>query len=380
VRRYRLGARMKKTFRVLLGLALGVALLALSFRGVEWGRVWQECRNASPLYILASIFVGIVFHNLLRAWRWRVMLSSEKKGIGLYNLYSTTMIGYAVSWALPLRLGEVVRPVLLAQREKIRVSPALTTIAIERLLDGLAVVALFAMALEAWPGREGIGTQGEEILGYARLGGVVMLVGSAVLFGALIAATATRRRWEPRAEALAARSGAGLRARALRFLVGIVEGGAILSRPLGLVAVAGQSLAIWVVIGASLWLGLLGGGVRISFLEIFIFLPASVAGIGVPTPGGAGSYELFVSRALHHLFGQPLDKAYAATLILHVVITLVPVVLLGLVLLWRDGISLSGLREALAAAGAEHGAAPRRAAAAGDQTAGGAESGAGGTR
>ncbi len=341
---------MKKAVKLIVGILLAALFLALSLRGVDTANALRNAMHASWGYMLASVAVGLFGHNLLRAWRWRVMLTPEKPGIGLYNLFSTTVIGYAASWSLPLRVGEFLRPVLLAEREGIRASAALTTVLIERFLDGLAIVALSAVAVMTWNGREGIGPEGEAAIRYAGWGGAVVLCGSALLFGLLIGAAATKSRWEGRVESFAARSKSRLLASAARGLVGLVEGGTILRRPAGLALTAVLSVAVWMVIGYSVWLGLKSAGIEITYPEVFILMPASVLGIGIPTPGGAGSYEYLVSRALQYLFNQPLDTAYAATLILHVLITLLPTVLLGSVLLWRDGVSIARLKSTMAAA------------------------------
>src|SRR5262245_22671241 len=99
---------MSKILKIAAGTLVGIVLLWISLPGKEdQAKVLEGIRNASWPMLIASILIGIVAHNLLRAWRWRVMLSPEKPGIGFYNLFSTILIGYAISFALPMRLGEV---------------------------------------------------------------------------------------------------------------------------------------------------------------------------------------------------------------------------------------------------------------------------------
>jgi len=50
----------------------------------------------------------------------------------LARLFSTTAIGYVLSWILPMRLGEFARPVLLARREGMPAAGVLATCGIER--------------------------------------------------------------------------------------------------------------------------------------------------------------------------------------------------------------------------------------------------------
>ena len=110
--------------------------VARSLQGVGWG--WG-------LLFLAALIQ--IVHLVLRAARWRIMLGPIKERIGFYNLLSTVSIGYMVTMLVPGRVGEVLRPVLLAQREKISKSGAIATILLERLIDGLTVIFLLAVYL-----------------------------------------------------------------------------------------------------------------------------------------------------------------------------------------------------------------------------------------
>ena len=58
--------------------------------------------------------------------------------------FRTTVIGFAGSFLLPARAGEVIRPYLLARREGLNATAAFATIILERLLDLITVLLLFA--------------------------------------------------------------------------------------------------------------------------------------------------------------------------------------------------------------------------------------------
>jgi uncharacterized membrane protein YbhN (UPF0104 family) len=76
-----------------------------------------------------------------------------------------------------------------------------------------------------------------------------------------------------------------------------------------------------------------------------VIIPLLVLGVAVPTPGGAGSYHGAMKVGLM-LFGVSDPVAVSAAIVAHLIIT-VPVICLGLFLLWRDKISW---REILSAA------------------------------
>ena len=74
-----------------------------------------------------------------------------------------------------------------------------------------------------------------------------------------------------------------------------------------------------------------------SFGAILVIQPLLVLGVAVPTPGGAGSYHGAMKVGLM-LFGVVQVTAISAAFLMHFLIV-VPVILLGIILLWTDGVS-----------------------------------------
>jgi len=64
-----------------------------------------------------------------------------------FSLFSVTSVGFMAIAALPARLGELARPYLISQKSSIKMSSALGTILIERILDSFTVltIALFIL-------------------------------------------------------------------------------------------------------------------------------------------------------------------------------------------------------------------------------------------
>ena len=61
------------------------------------------------------------------------------------------MIGFAANNVLPLRLGEMIRVYLLAQDQGLPRSGLLMNLALERLLDLLAILCIYVVALLLLP-------------------------------------------------------------------------------------------------------------------------------------------------------------------------------------------------------------------------------------
>ena len=98
----------------------------------------QALLGARPLWVLAAAAVGMAT-MLVRTERWMQLLrpvGAVRFGAAL----SATAIGAAATAVVPLRLGELVRPALLARRCDLGLTPVLATVVLERLFDLLFVV------------------------------------------------------------------------------------------------------------------------------------------------------------------------------------------------------------------------------------------------
>src|SRR3954454_7674648 len=133
---------MRSRLRAALVLLLTAGLLAYFLRNADMSGVWGETRHADAgLLVLAVMATGLPYG--LRAYRWQYLLAP----IGPTHCavaFETTVIGFAATFLLPARAGEVLRPYLLARREGLPATAAFATIILERLLDLVTVVALFA--------------------------------------------------------------------------------------------------------------------------------------------------------------------------------------------------------------------------------------------
>lgn len=137
----------KRPSRWLLALTLLLAagLLYLALRKVNWGELIATLRTADPLLLGVSVLILSVA-CVLRALRWRVLLSAEKT-LSAALVFWATMTGYLGNAYLPARAGEVVRAVLVGQRGEISKSFSLATALTERIMDAVILVVVSALAL-----------------------------------------------------------------------------------------------------------------------------------------------------------------------------------------------------------------------------------------
>src|SRR6476661_9854248 len=133
---------MRRRVRTVVVFLLTLGLLAFFFRKANAAAVWAEMRRADPiLLILATVVTGLTY--AIRALRWQSLLAPI--GRTRYSVaFTTTVIGFAANALIPGRVGEVLRPYLLARRESLNATSAFATIILERVLDLATVLMLFA--------------------------------------------------------------------------------------------------------------------------------------------------------------------------------------------------------------------------------------------
>ena len=116
-----------------LGIGLGVGLLYLALRGVDFDRVKADFLEANYLWVAIALFVALLSH-WFRAVRWKMLLRAAGYESKTMNLFSSLMVGYMVNQAIP-RGGEVTRPTLTTKTEKIPLTVTLGTIVTDRIFD-----------------------------------------------------------------------------------------------------------------------------------------------------------------------------------------------------------------------------------------------------
>jgi uncharacterized protein (TIRG00374 family) len=142
---------VRTALRLLLGLGVSALCLYFATRGVDWGEVGRVLRSATWTWVGVVVLVSLLSH-VIRAQRWRVLLRPVVAA-PFYPALSATLIGFGASMVLPLRLGEIIRPALFARRTGIGISPAFSSVVLERLIDMLFVVVCFVLVAVVYPDR-----------------------------------------------------------------------------------------------------------------------------------------------------------------------------------------------------------------------------------
>jgi uncharacterized protein (TIRG00374 family) len=110
----------------------------------------QQALHEARYYLTIPVFIILLLSHYVRALRWRLLIQSLGYSPDKLNTFFAVMIGYLANQAFP-RLGEVLKCTVLARYEKVPADKLVGTIILERLIDALCLLAIFAITLLIQP-------------------------------------------------------------------------------------------------------------------------------------------------------------------------------------------------------------------------------------
>jgi uncharacterized protein (TIRG00374 family) len=251
--------------------------------------------------------------------------------------FRATSIGFAANTVLPARAGEVLRPALLARERSLPFAALLASILFERVLDALAQLVFFGIAL-AGPDAGRMGSLGS---GRVR---ILALAVAAVAVTMALFAVAWRSTTERAVDRIFRILPERIRPAANRIAHTFLDGFASLKTPRLALLVASGSIAMWLVINVQIYCVMRAFGLELPISAAYVVTTAAVLGLVVPTPGGVGGYHAAVQFALTDVFQVPIATATGVALIAHAV-SFVPISIIGFGLFAASPVRREGLSE-----------------------------------
>ncbi len=310
----------------MLGLAVTVLLLIWTLRDVRLAVVLGHIRAADPLLLLATVATATLTFPL-RAVRWQLILRDvDGHRFPLVPLWHAVAVGFMANNLLPARAGEVARAYIAGRELPVRFTTALASVGVERVLDGLVMVGLMAVAIAAPAFPREATVFGAPVSRVA--------TGAAVLFGAalLLALVVVHRPapWLRLLDRVARRVlPERLALRVGRIAEGLVAGLAVLKNPGRFAGVLAWSLVLWLVNAASFALCFKAFALPVPLSGALLL--QGIIGFGVAVPASPGFFGVFeaATRVTLGIYGIDATRAVSYAVAYHLT-TFVPITLLGL--------------------------------------------------
>lgn len=325
-----------------LGLALSAALLYFFGRSVNWKDVPAQITDVSiPLFLLAVVLSA--FHFVTRAIRWHVLVAREKIDVRFRNLVKANVVGFAVSFVFPGRIGELVKPLYLARKEGLKSGFTIGTVVVERLFDLVTTCALLGLFLvsrplfaSSWP----IGEEAGRRLTFLGTAGIA--IAAALLLVMLLLYFFREKALRVVGfvlKPLPERAGRAV----LKVLAEFIDGLRFFRTRSQLVLYAVLSLVVWLGVTLFYWVFFAAYHVHVPYFLVFPYVFLTAVGASIPTPGMVGGFHYFSKLGMTLVLGLEAGRAASLTLVFHAV-QIAVTCLLGYAILAHEGLTFIQLK------------------------------------
>ncbi|HXJ20262.1 MAG TPA: lysylphosphatidylglycerol synthase transmembrane domain-containing protein [Polyangia bacterium] len=132
----------KLLIQAVLSLIVGTVCVVYAVHGMDGHAVLRALGSLGPRAVGLYLLTLVVTH-LFRTLRWEYLLRALGTSLPFRRLLPISSAGFMAILALPVRLGEFVRPYLVARERHVRMSTMVGAVAVERIVDGLLISILF---------------------------------------------------------------------------------------------------------------------------------------------------------------------------------------------------------------------------------------------
>jgi len=325
-----------KRWQFWFGILISALFLYLVLSKIDYTQLWQILITANYWWLIPG--VAVYFIALwARSWRWHYLLR-PLKAIPTRTMFPIVTIGYAGNNIFPARAGEVVRAVVLKRKEGVAISASLATIIVERVFDGIVMLAFVFVNLAELTRLTNVSI---DIAGL-RLGiQEIAIWGSVAFFGALaifLVAAMLPAPTDRFVTWLVMRLvPARLREKTLGVSRRFLDGLESLRSPLDVLMVFITSVIIWLLETVKYWFVMHAFRFSVSFFALMLMNGVVNLATTIPSaPGYLGTFDL-PGIAVLQAYNISREVATSYTFVLHFALWF-PVTALGLYYMFREGI------------------------------------------
>ena len=317
--------------KVILGILISVILVYLSVRGINLQDILNDLEQIKISYVII-FFILVVLMQGLRSYRWGVILQPMEK-IDQLALFSVTSVGFMAIAAIPARIGELARPYLISKRSSIKMSSALGTILIERILDSftvltMALIVLLLTDLPSWMIESSI----------------IFFLLAVAMFCFILFLILRREKALNFINTILSKLPGKLANKIDELIHHFIDGFQIVTNIKLLLYLFFLSALIWLVDVLAIYMLLLSFGFTLPVVVPFVLMIILIVGIAVPAgPGYIGNWHYACVLALS-LFGLAKADALSFAVVYHF-LSMVIVLVLGIAFLPFNRFSISEMKD-----------------------------------
>jgi uncharacterized protein (TIRG00374 family) len=297
-----------KALKILVSLLISGFFIWLTLRGTDLTQVWVAFKTANYLWLIPYAAVLVVIH-FSRVLRWGILLEPVGKP-SFSKLNSAGAIGFMALVVMPFRLGEFARPLLIAEKGRIRRSAAMASVVVERVIDGIAMAVVLIVAMLFSNPASG----DEKTIAWVRAGGLLVFAFFFALLVFLVVAYVKRDLAVRLIQTMARPVSARLADKLAGMLDAFIGGLKMVPDRRKILWFVALTVIYWGINGAGMAILARGFGLELGLIPAFAVLGVLVVGVMIPAgPGMLGTFQGAVILAMGLFFPEPrYDSAIQA--------------------------------------------------------------------
>ena len=138
---------MNKYLQYTIIISVSFISLYFAFSGEDLNLIASEFKKVNLIGVFLASMI-LLISCLIRAYRWKLLIEPLDK-LTLKHVFSATMIGYFGNGVLAFRLGEILKSYSVSKNTNLKISQAIGTVILERVLD-LIMVLIISLILIPW--------------------------------------------------------------------------------------------------------------------------------------------------------------------------------------------------------------------------------------
>ncbi len=320
-----------------LAILVSAGFLYWALKGIHPRDVLAELKRVHFWPLMACVVVATSTF-VLRVFRWRLLLRGDDgQPLPPAPLWHAIAIGFMANNVLPFRAGELLRGIAITRLTRTRFTAAASSIAVERLFDGVALVCVLIAGLLL------SGLPSNTTVGGVRITSIALAAGGTFAAGLLLAGLVVAFPRPAERIILKLVPFPRLAHKLVAMIEGVRHGLSVLRSPARALAVYLWSLAVWLTSAASFFIAFKAFDIPVDFAGAMLMQGILAFAITAPTaPGYVGIFEGAIKASLL-LYNIPEQVAVTYALVYHAT-TFVPITLLGAWSMARTGLGLKSLR------------------------------------
>ncbi len=316
-----------KIIKYLVTIIIVVLFFWLAFKdftSTEIESLWLTLKNINGYWVGLTVVV-LGFSNVVRALRWRYLLSEVRTGLLISDFYHATMIGYAINLVLP-RVGEISKAVHLSKKTKIDIKQVLASVVVERILDSMIFALFFAVSSFMFRAKLDEVFGDISMLGWSlpiHFFSIFLLILTLVMLLSFTLLVFFPYKVTGLIESFFSKFSEKLSQRLSEFFTAFIEGAGALKQTKNYSVILLSSLGIWGIylLGTLFPFYSMSFDLEYSLGVLEALATMSIAAFGqLITPAGAGTYQYICQTVLNKVFLVEISQASAFALLVFSII------------------------------------------------------------